>query len=205
MKEAAVVLFARAPARGRVKTRLAAMAGVAAATRAYSALLGLALARAASWPGPRAIACADEDSRRYFAGLPQAAGFSCFEQEGADLGARMRAALRWGLAQAPGAILIGTDVADHAPGDLFSARAALAKSDVVLGPVADGGYWLIAVHEDRPALFADVPWSTPRVFSRTLQHARGLSVQVLPMRRDVDDAAALAACPLPWALAVPEA
>ena len=188
MTDAALVVFARAPIEGQVKSRLAATLGTAQATRVYAALLALALRRAAAWDGPRAIACADEPGLAYFRELPLAAGFDCFLQEGADLGTRMRAALGQGLASAPAAVLIGTDVADHAPEDLPTARRMLGEADIVLGPVADGGYWLIGVRGDQPALFQGIPWSTAQVLSATLARSAGLSVRLLPVRHDVDDA-----------------
>ena len=205
MSEVALVVFARAPVRGKVKTRLAAEVGEVRATQAYAALLGLALARAACWEGPRAIACADSASLEYFKALPQAAGFHCFPQEGDGLGPRMRLALQRALTWAPAAILMGTDVADHAATDLPAARAALALAEVVLGPVADGGYWLIGVKADHPALFEGPHWGTPRVYAQTLQRCAGLRVRALPIRRDVDDARALAASRLPEGLALPDA
>ena len=205
MSEGALVVFARAPVRGKVKTRLAAEVGEVRATRAYAALLGLALARAACWEGPRAIACADSASLDYFKALPQAAGFHCFPQEGADLGGRMRSALQRALAWAPAAILMGTDVADLGEADLEDARTALTQVDVVLGPTADGGYWLLGVKADHPALFEGPHWGTPRVYAQTLQRCAGLRVRALPIRRDVDDARALAASLLPEVLALPDA
>ena len=192
MTNAALVVFARAPIEGRVKSRLAATLGAAQATRVYAALLALALRRAAAWSGPRAVACADESSLAFFRNFPATAGFDCFLQEGADLGTRMRAALRQGLASAPAAVLIGTDVPDHSPEDLPAARALLGEADVVLGPVADGGYWLIGVRGDHPTLFEGIPWSSAQVLSATLARSAGLQLRLLPVRHDVDDAAS------PW-------
>lgn len=204
MSEVVLVVFARAPQRGRVKTRLAAEIGEVRAVQAYARLLGLALVRASRWDGPRAIACANAASLDYFQALPEASGFHCFMQEGADLGTRMRLALQRALAWAPAAVLMGTDVADLGETDLPDARSALSHADVVLGPTADGGYWLLGVRQDHPALFDALPWGTARVFSQTLQRCVGLQVRVLPMRSDVDDARALDSCRLPAGPALPE-
>jgi hypothetical protein len=60
--------------------------------------------------------------------------------------------------------------------------------DLVLGPAEDGGYYLIGVRADLPALFSEIPWSTPSVLETTLARARaaGLRSACLPAWFDVD-------------------
>src|SRR5262249_35390728 len=66
--------------------------------------------------------------------------------------------------------------------------AALDDYDVVLGPAHDGGYYLMGLNRHRPALFEDIPWSTPSVLASTAERAGalGLSVHHLAPLRDVD-------------------
>jgi uncharacterized protein len=73
------------------------------------------------------------------------------------------------------------------------ARLAAEQTDVVLGPSEDGGYWSIGLRARRPALFADMPWSTERVLETTLARAQalGLRVELLPRWFDVDTEADL--------------
>ena len=72
----------------------------------------------------------------------------------------------------------------------FAARALelLGERDCVLGPAADGGYYLIALRRPCPALFEGIDWGTPRVLEQTVDRLRqaGLSLHLLPVWYDVD-------------------
>ena len=85
MQETALIVFARAPQPGRVKSRLAASIGEHAAAEIYARLLGHALALAADWTGPKIIAAADAAAMTYFESLPEAAGFLVIPQIGDEL------------------------------------------------------------------------------------------------------------------------
>jgi 8-oxo-dGTP pyrophosphatase MutT (NUDIX family) len=85
--------------------------------------------------------------------------------------------------------IVSSDVPSLPRGSLATAFTALAEgADVVLGPAADGGYWLIAMREPNDAPFRDIPWSTPAVLAVTRQRCEeaGLRVVELPRWRDVD-------------------
>ena len=176
-----LAIFARAPVLGRVKTRLGAVVGPEAALAVYRELLAGTLAELAPgrgrfrpeiWlDGPADAACFD--------------GFEVFAQPTGDLGARMAAAFDAGVTA-----LVGTDIPALTAGYVDEALNALAEFDLVLGPVDDGGYCLIAMREPHPAVFDGIRWSTPRVLSETLDAARRLSLTVAlrgPLW-DVDDA-----------------
>jgi rSAM/selenodomain-associated transferase 1 len=189
----ALVLFAKAPAAGRVKTRLAPDLPPEAAAELQEALLrdtaevALAAASAAT-PTPR-LWCAVAESAdepplrrllpREFALLPQGAG---------DLGERLERVFGELLRHHACALAIGADCPDLAPGLLQEALEALVLSEAVLGPAQDGGYWAIGLAEPRPALFRGVPWSTERVAGETRRRMAelGLRVAELPVLRDVD-------------------
>ena len=87
--------------------------------------------------------------------------------------------------------LIGSDLGDVEIGDLNDAYASLdTPSDgAVLGPSADGGYWLIGVRRPYPELFREMRWSTQHVARTTLERFKGLGVEVaiLGERHDVDE------------------
>ncbi|MGA7489669.1 MAG: DUF2064 domain-containing protein, partial [Xanthobacteraceae bacterium] len=86
-------------------------------------------------------------------------------QRDGDLGARMLAAIE--AANAP-ALVIGTDCPALEPGHLRAAADILrAGVDAVVIPAEDGGYTLIGLRAPAPALFSDMPWSTPRVMDET--------------------------------------
>ena len=112
-------------------------------------------------------------------------------QTGANLGARMAAALGRCLAAGRRAVLIGTDFPDLPRDILLEAFRNLDSGDdpkITLGPAADGGYYLIGMNRFFPKIFTDIPWSTSEALSRTMQRARELKVNVtlLPEWRDVD-------------------
>ena len=188
-----MVVLAKHPVAGAVKTRLARAVGPAAACALYRAFvrdLARRLARTglvvwwavtpAGAPLGRLVG-----SRRVFG------------QRGRDLGARIHHALRRVRAEGSGAaIALGAD-APHVPErELRRAVRALARGvDVVLGPARDGGYYLIGVRTPVRALFADIPWSTPRVLAATRRRcdALGLSRLELAPGFDVDEVADLVA------------
>ncbi len=112
-------------------------------------------------------------------------------QTGADLGERMAHAFSRAFASgSEGAILIGSDIPDLSAGILESAAQALDDADTVIGPAADGGYYLIGFRRGsfRSGLFRNIPWSTPRVLAATRErlHSANLTVRELRQFRDVD-------------------
>lgn len=185
-----LLIFARPPEFGRVKTRLAASIGPVAALAVYEELLALTraaadgvAARKTLWLAPAAPAAP--------AALWPGAGYAQRVQPAGDLGARMAAAFTAAFAGgAPAAILIGTDCPGLRAAHLEAAFAQLATHDVVLGPAADGGYYLLGMKTFIPDFFVDKPWSTAAVRAATLADARrlGLRVAQLPTLRDVDTA-----------------
>jgi glycosyltransferase A (GT-A) superfamily protein (DUF2064 family) len=84
--------------------------------------------------------------------------------------------------------LVGSDVPGLPRGHLLEAFSALRPADLVLGPTPDGGYYLIGMNGPQPALFQDMPWSTPQVLPRTRARAAALSLRTtfLEELRDVD-------------------
>lgn len=188
-----VLVMAKYPAPGRVKTRLAGALGAAVAAelaRAFiadlSARLG-ALGASVAW----AFWPPDAPFARLVAGAP------CVPQQGRDLGERLRTAIAWAFACDPRPLVVlGADIPHVPAATLREAAAALAaEADVVLGPTPDGGYYLLALRAPQPALFERVPWGGSRVLAVTLERARaaGLRVHLLPPTFDVDTRADLAA------------
>ena len=183
--------MAKHPVPGRVKTRLAAALGADTACALYRAfVLDLAERLAAL---PYAVTWVYTPPDAPFAEvLP---GARCRPQRGRDLGERLAAAIGGELAAGPGPVLaIGAD-APHVPAAaLAEAAAALTRgADVVLGPAADGGYYLIGLRNPAPGLFTGIAWSTAGVLQATLARAAaaGLAVHLLPPSFDVDQVADL--------------
>jgi rSAM/selenodomain-associated transferase 1 len=194
----AIVLFARVPRAGRVKTRLVPPLTPEQALTLHVALVARAarlVRRAARRAGARAFiawsAPWTPPARGPAAVLARALrGFAARPQRGADLGTRMRAAIRHLLRRGHAAVVVfGSDAPLAGAGVLArAARALAAGTPAVIGPAADGGYYLIGLAADRPNLFAGIPWGTARVLGLTrarLRRAR-LRVLLLPRARDVD-------------------
>lgn len=185
----ALVVFARAPEIGRVKTRLAADVGTERALTIYRELGGRVLEGVRGLP----------DCELVVAYTPEGGGETVREwlggdvrlepQSGDDLGARMLAAITQRTREgAERVVVIGTDC-PSVDGDVVEhAFARLDSADVVLGPATDGGYYLIGMTRPRPEIFRDVPWSSPETLAITLERAEahGLSVALLEERRDID-------------------
>ncbi len=190
---AQVVVMAKYPSPGAVKTRLAARIGAAAACRLYAAFIADLAARLPEAGLPVSWAVWPPDAP-FDALVP---GQRCFAQIDGDLGARMDAAIRACLRASPlPVIVIGADAPHLEPDRLREAAAAIAAgADVVLGPATDGGYYLVGLRAPCPALFQDMVWSAPDVFAVTVARVRtaGRRLHLLQPSFDVDDAQGLAA------------
>jgi len=185
-------VFAKAPAPGRVKTRLAQAIGSEAAARAYAALAEHTLRVAAAarragvvgavelWVEPGAPVGSFDSWTGEF-------DVRVREQRGADLGERMHAALRDALTRGHPALLIGTDVPGYDVPYLAQAAAALATHDAAIGPAEDGGYVLIGLARDVDA-FSGIAWSSGGVLEATRAMLAGAHVRwhELPPLWDVD-------------------
>ncbi|MDX2479987.1 MAG: TIGR04282 family arsenosugar biosynthesis glycosyltransferase [Desulfuromusa sp.] len=110
-------------------------------------------------------------------------------QTAGNLGQRMQNAFKVTLEHGTiAAIGIGTDVPDLSSEILQQAHESLSNHDIVLGPAADGGYYLIGMKSLYPELFANIDWGTEHVYGQTREIAShlGLRVAELPMLSDID-------------------
>ncbi|MBI5711094.1 MAG: TIGR04282 family arsenosugar biosynthesis glycosyltransferase [Candidatus Eisenbacteria bacterium] len=188
-----ILVFARRPAPGRVKTRLSPALPADLACALYRGMLRDALDAAAGCAAGERLLYWDEPGGDEE--LPVPAGLAQRVQSGADLGERLTSAFAAALS-APGdrAVAIGADCPGLAADRLEAAFAGLQAHDAVLGPTGDGGYYLVGLARAAPALFAGVEWSTPRVLEQTLERARaaGLTMRTLGRLDDLDTPAGLA-------------
>jgi rSAM/selenodomain-associated transferase 1 len=206
---------------GQVKTRLcqgAAALGLAEAARVHTAFVAdvcrsgaesgiprrrlyvagappaSPLSLAADGPADGELASSLQSANQRLADIAAAHGFALRPQVGADLGARMDAAIARELGDGASAVvLIGTDSPTLPSAYLRHAAALLhGPAAVVLGPAADGGYYLVGARQPIPALFAaGVAWSTDQVLPTTLLRLaelqrRGVPVALLPFFYDID-------------------
>jgi len=193
--DARLLIFAKAPVPGRVKTRLAGQLGARGAAELYKRLLRrtLAIARAARLC-PVELWCAPDARHGFFADCRRDYGVRLRRQRGGDLGRRMNHALNRALAGKAYAVLIGGDCASLGAAELREALDHLATGrEVVLGPAADGGYLLVGLRRPCPALFRGIAWSTPTVLAATRRRLdrAGLAWVELSAGWDVDTPADL--------------
>ena len=193
----ALVIFARAPGAGDVKTRLIPALGAAGAADLYQALLvhALAIARAAPVQ-TRILQAADARARDELAARPDVQGFEFAVQAPGDLGTRMATACADALHTHDAVLLVGSDLIDTTPQDLaMAAQWITQEADVVLGPVADGGYWLIGMRAVRGDVFAQMPWGSAGVYAQTVAALAATHTpwRALPLRHDIDEAPDLVA------------
>ena len=188
---ALLIIFAKEPRPGKVKTRLSPPLSPEAAAQLYHCFLQDILDEMARVAEVRlAVAFSPPTAQVFFRGLAPP-GTELFPQEGADLGERMARAFARSFAGGFGPVLLrGSDVPDLPAAVMLEATAVLAagQAQVVLGPATDGGYHLVGLTEPQPALFQGPAWSSSTVLTDTLRLARqlGLRVHLLPPWADID-------------------
>ncbi|MDO7875900.1 TIGR04282 family arsenosugar biosynthesis glycosyltransferase [Hymenobacter sp. ASUV-10] len=190
-----LIIFARQPVLGRVKTRLAADIGDTAALAVYRELLTITATAVGAAGIPATVWLADAPDLPT-AELPEWPGLPWLLQPAGDLGHRMAAAFATAFVAGASAVaIIGTDCPGLRAAHLEQAFELLQHHDIVLGPATDGGYYLLAMKELHMLLFANKEWSTATVRAATLADAArlGLRVALLPQLADVDTVADLRA------------
>lgn len=187
-------IFAKQPIPGQAKTRLAERYGPETAAAIHEAMLFDSLDL---WGGGRfldpsqarlVLAYQPEDAGPWFD--PRVAAVWALQpQAPGDLGDRMRSFFQGELDDgASQVVLIGSDSPTLDPSIVISAFLCLEARDVVLGPAADGGYYLIGCRGAVPPVFDGVAWGSPGVLGQTVDRLAdsGLSVGLLPPWPDID-------------------
>jgi uncharacterized protein len=179
----ALLIVGKAPEPGRAKTRLLpALSEVEAAQLAHAFLQDTcATALGLGWEQVSLVHPAGSET------LLSTLGVTLVRQRGQGLGDALAGAFEEhaGVEQI---VLIGSDTPDLPSEVLEQASRELAGHDVVIGPAADGGYYLLGMRRPHAELFEGIAWSTDQVFAQTLARAEGLGlrVAVLPTWDDVD-------------------
>ena len=190
MSHTAVVIMAKVPYPGQVKTRLCPPLTAWQAAALSRAFLFDKIAQVRMLTSARpAIAYTPASGEGFFGAI--APDFTLIAQQGADLGERLIHSLEYFLhLGCAGVMAIDSDTPTLPTQYLQQAIALLTKPDVdvVVGPSDDGGYYLIGIRAMHRDLFIDMPWSTSAVLPETVRRAeaRGLSLARLPAWFDVD-------------------
>jgi len=178
-----IVIMCKAPLPGKVKTRLMSRYSADEAVAFHQQMAMTVIERARRLFADVAIA-ADDPNHPFFATF----ALPVVNQGEGDLGARMQRQIeRVMRAGVPSVMLLGTDSPHMPDARLIAAAEALDNADIVLGPVEDGGYDLVAMHRLH-SIFEGVAWSSDQVLGQTLSntHRLGLSVLQLDTSFDVD-------------------
>lgn len=183
-----LLIFAKYPEAGQVKSRLARTIGATKAVLAYKTMVENVVRNTQPCNGEYAqvLYYDPPESKEKFQSWLQMDHQQ--PQSGGDLGERMKKALSQALAESKYAVLIGTDCIDVDRSLILKAFDDLVKTDLVLGPARDGGYYLIGCSCVYPELFTGIDWSTEHVFSQTLRVTEKLKLRVscLPQMEDID-------------------
>ncbi|HYJ31050.1 MAG TPA: TIGR04282 family arsenosugar biosynthesis glycosyltransferase [Allosphingosinicella sp.] len=177
-----IVIFAKEPVPGRVKTRLIPVLGPEGAARLAGEMLDRAIKEARA-TGLAVELCGEPHAAAWFDGPVALTG----QGEG-DLGERLARAAERVLAQEP-VLFVGADCPSLDSRRLIAAAEALATHDAVIHPAIDGGYVLLGLSRFDPSPFDGIAWSTESVCAETLGRlaALGWSVDVRETLADVDE------------------
>lgn len=185
-----IIVFAKAPVSGQVKTRLIPDIGRYQATNIYKELLTKTLNTVSNYEYiEKHLWISGDISHEFFTSFNNKEYFKLHKQTGTDLGDRMFNAFNHVLSSHPYAVLIGSDCPEISNTDLESAlRFLKSGKDLVLGPAEDGGYYLIGLRNNYFELFSDIEWGNENVFDETCYRAEKmkLDVALLPTHSDVD-------------------
>ncbi len=186
-----LILFARFPEPGRVKTRLMPALGAEGAARVHRRLVLRTLRTAEA-----ACRKCQAEFEVHFDGARAEAmhhwlgdGCRCRPQAEGDLGQRLARAFDESFdAGSPATVIIGGDCPGLTPEILATAFETLARNPVVLGPATDGGYYLVGLVRAMPELFRGISWGGDRVLAESLEilKAGGMTPGLLPPLDDID-------------------
>lgn len=184
----ALIVFAKVPQPGRVKTRLTTMLSDEEAAQLYEAFLRDALAQYQEMEIALRLYLSPSATS-----LPEdlvPSGLEVFEQRGEGLGARMMHAFVESFAAGyERLVIIGTDHPTLPTAFIEQAFEALSDPmSLSIGPSEDGGYYLLGMNDYYPQLFRDMAYSHDEVFAQTLDKVAdtGAKVSILPFWYDVD-------------------
>jgi rSAM/selenodomain-associated transferase 1 len=180
-----IVVLAKAPVPGRVKTRLCPPCTPGQAAAVAAAALADTLDTAAASRAGRRILAVD-------GAYDPPPGWTVLPQRGGSLGDRLAGVFADAHRPGTATLLIGMDTPQLAVGDLDEAFRRLARTGAVLGPAVDGGWWALGLADSRHAsVLAGIATSTERTGAdtRAALRRRGLRVASLRTLSDVDTAA----------------
>lgn len=181
-KANAIIIFTRIPAAGQTKTRLMPYLTPGECRKLHLCFLQDIAVQCRGMKADLFVCYTPEGSDRVLRDIFGAKA-AYFHQEGADLGERMEHGLRHVLAQGyQSCVLIGTDIPEIQSSDFRQAFAALKTSDVVFGPTADGGYYLVGMNQLHPEVFSRQSYGHGSVLANTMRTLRETRLKISSIR-----------------------
>ncbi len=190
-----LIIFAKLPRLGQVKTRLQTLLGAEACLRLHYCLIDHALSLAQDWSsGPVELWLSEPPQSEDLHSGPLAeiyrrSDLEIFYQQGANLGQRMEYALRCAVSQGDRAVLIGTDCPLQEITHLYQAEQILKSGkEIAIQPALDGGFVLIAANTKVPDLSEDIAWGSASVCEQVEKvfKKKGLSYGKIETISDLD-------------------
>jgi rSAM/selenodomain-associated transferase 1/rSAM/selenodomain-associated transferase 2 len=189
LKKTSLIVFVRYPWKGKVKTRLAATIGDKKACSVYKIIAENIINEIKQIPNCNKYIFYSVKKEKELIKKWLGKDFYYVNQEGKDLGERMRNAFRIVFGHgAKKVIILGTDIPNLSTANLTNAIKALEKTETVVGPSIDGGFYLLGMKKFYPQLFEDIQYSTNTVLEETIQKIKfsHLSFDLLERLQDID-------------------
>ncbi|MBC7751683.1 MAG: TIGR04282 family arsenosugar biosynthesis glycosyltransferase [Candidatus Saccharibacteria bacterium] len=196
-----LVIFAKYPKVGQVKTRLIPAIGAEGAVKLANLMLRHTLDQALQSQVGEIELCVSPDSNSYeWQSIHLTQNIYLTDQGNGNLGQRLTRAAQRVVEEGKAVIFIGTDCPALNAAMLKEVVIQLEKYDAVMIPASDGGYVLLALKHFDHSVFMDIQWSTSSVASDSLTKikALGWSVTLLPVLHDIDEPEDLNKLPLEW-------
>lgn len=185
----AIVIIAKEPKPGNVKTRLTPPLDPQTASKIYHGLLLDRIEQVESLRGADHILAYFPKSSQHFFENIILSSFTLLSQKGKDLGERLANIFSDLFKDGYERIVIMDSDSPNLPSRHISeGLEILDKADLVLGPCEDGGYYLVGLSSNMPQIFQGIPWSTSRVTELTIKKAKELNKRISLLKEwyDVD-------------------
>ncbi len=190
MDRPSLILFTKVPVPGRVKTRfLTHTTPEIAAAIAFEMIEDTVLTAGTCWPGPVRVLVSPASDRTELTEMAVRYNVTVGTQSQGDLGQKMQSAICEGLETSTAVAIMGCDIPSVTTGILEFAFESLSKGANVIGPSADGGFYLIGIRQCVPGMLDEITWSTDSVLQSVLANSAQLGIRfdvLLPCLQDVD-------------------
>lgn len=184
-----LIIFAKAPVAGSVKTRLFSHYSPEKAAVIHRQLLEYTVSNLCRLPSIDVqLHCAPDLSHNFFQYLRAQYKINLVEQSEGDLGQKMSHALFNALLDYKAAVLIGSDVPAIDADLVFEAFNTLLNNPTVIAPAEDGGYVLVGLTTPQPTMFDQIEWGTDKVLQQTIDQLSPQIPILLDTLWDVDRA-----------------